>query len=683
MNIFYKNRQTILSIVLFSLAVSLIMIFLPKDRKFKYEYQQNKVWLHEDLYAPFDFSIDKSDANIKHERDSILHEFSPVYDVDTSIVTAVLDSMVHSLSTHFNETYHGKKRSTFFQNHNLAQFYQTALKLYEAGIYDNKKQSKTIIVDNGSHRSRVALSRMYSLHDAAEKLLAAIPEKLLDGNIKNIVYNTLKPNVLYNETRSNALKEQLLSRISGKYDFISEGSSIINRGDVVTEHTMNVLNSLKKEYEAQRVSLGNTFLIFLGQLILIAAAFVVLFSLLSFAMKVMRNFKQSFFIITIVMLFVAMAAITGKFEHVSINLIPFAALPIVIKLFINRRVAVYTHIITILIIGFLAPNSYYFVFIQICVGMIALFAVGNHYERSSLLLTAAISMASYIIIYIGFSLMENGSLINFKINDLLWFATSCMLMLTTYLFVFVFERIFGLTSDLTYFELTDTNHGVLRELNQKAPGTFQHSLQVENLTEAALQKIDGNVLLGRAAALYHDIGKLKNPQFFIENQSSGENPHDKLEPEESARILINHVIDGLELAKKHNLPQLICNMIYSHHGNSQTLFFVKKQKELYPREPVDLGKFTYPKVHMKNKELAVLMIADVVEAAVRSLKTYSKEKIDETVSHIIDDMTETKRLKNFDITLRELEKVRIVLVEKLINIYHSRIAYPQETPAYE
>jgi len=678
---FRKNRQPILSIAAFSLAVSLIMIFLPKDRKFKYEYQQNKVWLHEDLYAPFSFAIDKNAAEIKRERDSILHEFSPVYDVDTSVFTAVLDSMVHSLSAHFKETFQGKKPAAFFQSHNLEQFYQTALKLYKTGVYDsNKKQYKTMVVENGSHRSRVAFSRMYSLHDAANKLLATVPEKLVsDSDIKNIVYNTLRPNVLYNEARSEILKEQLLSRISGKYDFINEGSSIINHGDVITEYTMNVLNSLKKEYEAQRVSLGNTFLILVGQLILIIAAFVVLFFLLSFTIKVMRNFKQSFFIITIVMLFVAMAALVSKFEHISINLIPFVALPIVIKLFINRRVAVYTHIITILIIGFLAPNSYYFVFLQTCVGMIALFAIGSHYERRSLFFTAAISMASYSVIYTGFSLMENGSLVNFKWGDLGWFAMSCTLLLTTYLFVWIFEKIFGLTSDLTYFELTDTNHGVLRELNQKAPGTFQHSLQVENLTEAALQRIDGNVLLGRAAALYHDIGKLKNPHYFIENQSHSENPHNRLEPEESARILINHVIDGLEIAKKHNLPQLICNMIYSHHGNSQALFFVKKQKDLYPNEPVDLSKFTYPKFYMKNKELAVLMIADVVEATVRSLKEFSKEKIDETVSYIVDEMIETKRLKNFDITLRELEKVRSVFVEKLVNVYHSRIAYPQQT----
>jgi len=221
---------------------------------------------------------------------------------------------------------------------------------------------------------------------------------------------------------------------------------------------------------------------------------------------------------------------------------------------------------------------------------------------------------------------------------------------------------------------------VLRELNQKAPGTFQHSLQVENLTEAALQRIDGNVLLGRAAALYHDIGKLKNPHYFIENQS-GANPHDRLEPEESARIIVNHVIDGLEIAKKYNLPQLMCNMIYSHHGNSQAQFFVDKHKRLYPNEPVDLSKFTYPKFYMKNKELAVLMIADVVEASVRSLKVFSKENIDEAVSRIIDEMIETKRLKNFDITLREVEKVRSVFVEKLVNVYHSRIAYSQQEAA--
>lgn len=676
---FKKNKQVLLSLALFALAISFLVISLPKDRKFQYEYQQNKVWQHEDLVAPFSFSIHKSESAIKHEQDSILQDFSPVFAVDTSVLAAVSDSLKYQLNAHLRAVYQGEDLEILMQNSDLSNFYSRVKAVYKAGVYNVAKPEKTLILENGSRRSRIAFSRLYSMREAAEKLSLAIPERLRTSEVKEIIYHILKPSVIYNEARSVALKEQLLSQISEKYDFINEGSLIIKKGDVVTEHTTNVLNSLKREYSAQLLTKGNSFIIFLGQLILIIIALIVLFLLLSFThiRKIVRNFKQSLFILTIVMLFMIMAAISNKFDAISINLIPYVALPIIIKLFINRRIAVFTHIITMLIIGFLAPNSYYFVFTQTCVGMIALFAIGDHYERRSLFLTAAVSFVSYVVIYIGFSLMSNGSLSNFNIEDILWFAASCILLLTTYLFVWVFEKTFGLTSDLTYFELTDTNHGILRELSQKAPGTFQHSLQVENLVEAALQEINGNVSLGRAAALYHDIGKLKNSQYFVENQLTNENLHDHLEPEESARILIEHVTYGRELAEKHNLPQQLCNMIYSHHGTSQPLFFVRKQKDLYPNKPIDAKKFTYPRVVMKDKELAVLMIADVVEAAVRSLKVFTKEKIDDVVAHIIDDMMETKRLRNFDITLREIEKVREVLVEKLVNVYHSRIEYPK------
>jgi putative nucleotidyltransferase with HDIG domain len=636
------------------------------------------VWQHEDLFAPFNFSIDKSADELKRERDSVLREFSPRYDMNAAVYAKVLDTITCALSAHFGEECPKKNQGEFFRNHNLGYFYQTLQRLYEEGIYDVKRPYKTLVIEQGAQRSRVLFTSVHSLTEAWEILLNSLPKKR-QAELKPVVSHLLQANLFYNETHSAELKERLLAGISEKYGFVSEGSRIISRGDVVNEETMNILNSLRKEYEAQKVTSGNKFFILLGQLILIFVAFVVLFLLLSFThVRVLRNRKYSFFIVTIVVLFIAMAAVTMKFELISMYAVPYIALPIIIKNFVNRRVAVFSYIIAILIIGFLAPNSYDFVFMQICVGSVALFAIGNHYERSTLLITAFVSMISYVVIYLGFSLMKEGSLAAFNFIDILWFAVSCTLLLTTYLFIFVFERVFGLTSDLTYFELADTNKGILRELNEKAPGTFQHSLQVANLTEAALQKIQGNVMLGRTAALYHDIGKLKKPQYFIENQSFGENPHDKLEPEESAQILINHVIYGHELALKHNLPLQLSNMIYSHHGNSKAAYFLAKQKTLHPNQ-VDESKFTYPKFYMKDKELAVLMIADVVEATTRTIQTFSHEKIDEVVSRLIDEMIENKRLKNFDITLREIEKVRAVLIEKLVNIYHSRIAYPPQT----
>ncbi|HOS84476.1 MAG TPA: HDIG domain-containing protein, partial [Bacteroidales bacterium] len=288
------------------------------------------------------------------------------------------------------------------------------------------------------------------------------------------------------------------------------------------------------------------------------------------------------------------------------------------------------------------------------------------------------SFISYAIIFFALSLIKEGGLDGISWLKLLWFGVSCILLLTTYLLIFIFERLYRIPSDLTLFELNDTNRGLLRELSEHAPGTFQHSLQVANLTEAALQKINGNVLLGRVAALYHDIGKLSNPAYFIENQSFMGNPHDEISPEISAKIIIEHVIHGKDLARKHNLPSTVTDMIYGHHSNSKTWFFLDKYKKSYPSNTVDESLFTYPAPKPNRKELAVLMIADSVEAASRSIVVHDKEQISNLVDKIVDTLMNEKHFEQVDITLREIFLVKDVMIQKLINMYHARIPYPDK-----
>lgn len=672
---FINNKAKFLSILLFSFGIVAIMFFLPKERKFEFEYQQNKVWQHRDLFAPFSFSIDKTEEEIRMQRDSIIREFSPYYDLDSTVAKYVIDSLLRQCKHLFSML-------DIPESVNLLALQKELKTVYSIGIIDIQKPYKTLVVDKKPQKIRMHIEQVLTIGEAHAKVISAIPQSLdsiTRNKVKDIIYKSIKPNIIYNDAISNERKSLLLSKISEKHGYVSEGSRIISKGTVVTEKDIKVLDSLKKEYENSSMTIHTMIAIFTGQIILIFMAFIVLVLLiLYFEPHILQNHAQTLFIVSIVVLFVAMASITQKFNHISIYIIPYVALPLVVKNFLNARIALFVHVITMLIIGFIAPNSFDFVFLQIIVGSIALFSIGNHYQRSSLFLCAVFSFISYAIIFFAISLIKEGSIETISWLKLLWFAVSCILLLTTYLLIFIFERLYRIPSDLTLFELNDTNRGLLRDLSEQAPGTFQHSLQVANLTEAALQKINGNVLLGRVAGLYHDIGKLSNPAYFIENQSFVGNSHDEISPELSAKIIIEHVVYGRELARKHNLPGIVIEMIFGHHSNSKTWFFYDKFKKLNPNQQIDDQMFQYPASKPTRKELAVLMIADSVEAASRSIVIHDKEQISLMVDKIIQNLMSESHFDNVDITLRELSTVKDVMIQKLINMYHARIPYPDK-----
>lgn len=678
------KKVLIFTLLLFSFGVALIMLIMPNEKRFEYEYQQNKVWFHDDLYAPFSFSIDKTEEEIQAQRDSAMQKFSPCYKYDSTVYARVTDSIfVHYTQAlpHFVpdsiQDFH-----SLMQSQGLQEFEKLLAEIYENGIIDVQKPYKTLIVERAPLSQRISLKVVRTLPEAHGDLMLKIPshfDSTRRVKFKEIIYQSLVPNTIYNDELSSKQKAQVLASVSEKYGFVSEGTRIISRGSVVTEKDKKVLDSLKKEYEAGNVSFDGKLAILGGQFILIFVAFLVLLLLIHYSDPyALRKFKYSLFIVTVVVLFIGLATATLKFNHISIYLIPYVALPILIKNFLNERVALFVHIVTMLIIGFIAPNPFDFTFLQISVGVIALYSLGNHYQRSFLFWTAILAFGSYTIIYFGLSLVKLGGIADIDWKQLLWFLASCVLLLTTYLLIFIFEKIFRFPSDLTLFELSDTSRGVLRELSEKAPGTFQHSLQVANFAEVALREIGGNELLGRIGGLYHDIGKLKNPAFFVENQTFKENPHDKLEPEKSAEIIINHVIYGRELSRKNGLPYSLEEIIYGHHGNSKTAFFLDKYKKLHPGEPVDESKFQYPTSKVVNKELAVIMLADGVEAASRSANLSSPELVEKLVQKIIDNQIQSKQLEFADITLRDLDKVKKVFVEKLINMYHARVPYPEK-----
>lgn len=678
---FFKNNKVILfPIVSFVIAACIILLFFPSKRKFEFEYQQNKVWQHRDLFAPFSFSIDKTDEEIRNQRDSIMEEFAPYYVFDTSVYSKVLDSITYKLNALSKNS--NLVEPSILNSNILQKLYAELQQIYNKGIIDVQKPYKTIILDKKPIKTKVLSKDVYTLQKAHQKLSAIIQDNI-DSVAKNkyleIIYNSIIPNVRYNESISGIRKSEILSKVSEKYGFISEGSRIISKGNIVTANDIKILDSLKREYETTNLSFKNFFFIVIGQFLLLLILFLVLILLLYyFEKEVLFTRRYIAFIVSTIVLFVALASISLTFNHLSIYIVPYIALPIVIKNFINARVAIFVHIITMLIIGFFAPNGFDFILIQLTVGFLAVISVGNHYQRSSLFMASIFSFIAYALIFIGLSMIKLGGIEGISWLKLLWFGVSCILVFTSYVLIVIFERLFRIPSDLTLFELSDTNRGLLRELNENAPGTFQHSLQVANLTEVALRKIGGNALLGRVAGLYHDIGKLSNPAYFIENQSFMGNPHDSIPPEQSARIIINHVFYGRELARKNKLPLSVTRMIFGHHASLKTKFFLEKYRKLNPDIPVDESLFRYPEQRITQKEMAVLMIADSVEAASRSLQINSKEQIQELVERIINGFIIEKQFEFVDITLNEINKVKEVVIEKLINMSHARVPYPQE-----
>jgi hypothetical protein len=375
---------------------------------------------------------------------------------------------------------------------------------------------------------------------------------------------------------------------------------------------------------------------------------------------------------------VLIIVVISRFSIKYLYVVPFALIPIIIKTFYDARLALFIHIITVLLVGFFAPNGFEFVFLSFIAGIIAIFSLTNLYRRGKLFLSAGLVILTYSFVYFGLAITQEGNFSGIEYRNFLYFAFNGSLILLAFPLIYLFEKIFGFVSDLTLMELSDSNQKLLRNLAEKAPGTFQHSLQVANLAEEAIRKIGGNPLLVRTGALYHDIGKMNNPVYFIENQRTGFNPHDMHEFDESANIIISHVKDGVELAKKHSLPDQLIDFIRTHHGTTKVQYFYRSYIKKFPDKDVDVNMFTYPGPKPYSKEMAVLMMADSVEAASRSLSDINEEKIGILVESIISDQMNDGQFDYVDINFKDITEIKTLFKDKLMNIYHARIKYPEK-----
>ena len=671
----YKNL--IYKSLIFIATVSVIVYFLPNEGKFNYQFDINKPWKYGLLQASFDFPIYKNDIQVQKEQDSILADYQPYFQIDKEAEKNVLAK----LKEDYNKTLRHSLPGTDY-----VRYIERTLKaLYEDGIIagnDLKRMEEDSIIAIRLVDKNVATSRfidqLYTVKEAYEYLLNADTTHYKKKILQQCNLNDyITPNLVYDEEKSEAAQKDLLSNISWANGFVLNGQKIIDRGEIVDEQTYNILESLRKEWEKRSDSVQEKRLTLAGQILYVG---IFLFCFMAY----LELFRADYYerkgtltlLFALIVFFPVLSSIMVEQNLSSIYVVPFAMIPIIVRVFLDSRTAFMAHVTIILLCSITLRFPHEFILLQVVAGMVAIYSLRELSQRSQLLRTALVVFISYALLYFAFELIHEDDLTKLNTRMYIYFMINGILLLFAYPLLFLLEKIFGFTSDVTLVELSNINNSLLREMSEVAPGTFQHSLQMANLAAAAANKIGGKSQLVRTGALYHDIGKMVNPAFFTENQS-GVNPHKSLSYEQSAQVIISHITDGLKLAEKHNLPKVIKYFISTHHGRGLTKYFYISYKNEHPDEEVDQEKFRYPGPNPFTKEQAVLMMADSVEAASRSLPEYTEESISTLVDKIIDTQVSEGYFKECPITFKDIATVKALFKEKLKTMYHTRISYPE------
>ena len=671
----YKNL--IYKSLIFIATVSVIVYFLPNEGKFNYQFDINKPWKYGLLQASFDFPIYKNDLQVQKEQDSILADYQPYFQIDKEAEKNVLSKL--------REDYNKTLRHSLPGTDYVRYIERTLKALYEDGIIagnDLKRMEEDSIIAIRLVDKNVATSRfidqLYTVKEAYEYLLNADTTHYKKKILQQCNLNDyITPNLVYDEEKSEAAQKDLLSNISWANGFVLNGQKIIDRGEIVDEQTYNILESLRKEWEKRSDSVQEKRLTLAGQILYVG---IFLFCFMAY----LELFRADYYerkgtltlLFALIVFFPVLSSIMVEQNLSSIYVVPFAMIPIIVRVFLDSRTAFMAHVTIILLCSITLRFPHEFILLQVVAGMVAIYSLRELFQRSQLLRTALVVFISYALLYFAFELIHEDDLTKLNTRMYIYFMINGILLLFAYPLLFLLEKIFGFTSDVTLVELSNINNSLLREMSEVAPGTFQHSLQMANLAAAAANKIGGKSQLVRTGALYHDIGKMVNPAFFTENQS-GVNPHKSLSYEQSAQVIISHITDGLKLAEKHNLPKVIKDFISTHHGRGLTKYFYISYKNEHPDEEVDQEKFRYPGPNPFTKEQAVLMMADSVEAASRSLPEYTEESISTLVDKIIDTQVSEGYFKECPITFKDIATVKALFKEKLKTMYHTRISYPE------
>ena len=662
--------------LIFLITVTIIVYFLPKEGKFNYQFDINTPWKYGLLQASFDFPIYKNELQVQAEEDSLMATYQPYYNLNKETEKNAVDK--------FREDYYKNLKQHIGREY-FRYIERTLKELYAQGIVSGNELGQLkedsvhhILLIEQNTATSIPVGQLYTTKAAYEYLLnsdTAQYSKLIlqQCNLNNYI----TPNITYDEEKSESALQDLLSNISWANGYVLNGQKIIDRGEIVDENTYNILLSLKKEWEKRGDTIEEKRLTILGQIIFVSL-FIICF------MTYLELFRDRFYeqrgniilLFLLIIFFPVLSSIIVEQNLTSIYVVPYAMIPIIIRIFLDSRTAFMAHVAIILICSITLQYPYEFILLQLLTGMAAIFSLRELSQRSQLFRTAFIVFACYALLYFAFELILEDDLTKLNTRMYIYFGINGVMLLFAYPLLFALEKIFGFTSNVTLVELSNINNSLLREMSEIAPGTFQHSLQMANLAAEAANRIGAKSQLVRTGALYHDIGKMVNPAFFTENQS-GVNPHKSLSYEQSAQVIISHVTEGLKLAEKHNLPKIIKDFINTHHGHGLTKYFYISYQNEHPNEEVDTEMFRYPGVDPFTKEQAILMMADSVEAASRSLPEYTEESIGSLVDKIIDTQVADGFFKECPITFKDIAMVKALFKEKLKTMYHTRITYPE------
>lgn len=676
-----KWRNFLSRTLLVLITVLLIVWALPRNESKQFRYDIGKPWMYGSFIAKFDFPIYKTDETIKEQEDSLLETYQPYYNYDPAVEKKQVSKFLADYQNGIPGLPHNYVRLIADRLH----------RLYQAGIMDTPEYNEAyrdstsqVRLVSGNSAQSISLGCVYSTLSAYEQLFIdeqiAMQRPILQRCNLN---NYIEPNLIYDKGKSETERNDLLSSIPPASGMVMSGQKVIDRGDIVDEYTYRVLSSFEREIKrrsATQTQITNTII---GQVIFVTLMVFLFTMYLGLFRRDYFNKPRSIAMLyTLMTLFPVVVSLMMRHNFLSVYMLPFAMVPIFVRVFMDSRTAFVCHVTMILICTTAVRYQYEFIIIQLVAGLIAIYSLRELTRRAQVFKTAILVGIGSTFVYLALQLMQDNDFSSMDHDMYYHFVVNAVLLLIAYPMMYIIEKMFGFVSSVTLFELSNTNRGLLRDLSEIAPGTFQHSITVGNLAAEIANKIGANALLVRTGALYHDIGKMKNPVFFTENQA-GVNPHDTLTYQESARIIISHVTEGVKLAERENLPTIIRDFIVTHHGTGITKFFYIKYKNEHPEEEVDPAPFTYPGPNPFTREQAILMIADGVEAASRSLPEYTEESISTLVNRMIDQDVTDGYFKECPITFRDLAIAKLVLIERLKAIYHTRISYPEMKKASE
>ncbi len=671
-----KWRDILIRILLVVATVGIIVWVMPHDNRSYFHVEEGKPWKYADFTAPYDFPVYKSTETIKKERDSALLNYEPYYKLDKSVESRMVKKFITDYANGISDLPPSFTRIISNRLHSL----------YQQGIMEQKEYNELrkdttqmIHVVFGKQAANISINEVYSAKSAYEQLFM---EEIFSAHRSALqkceINSYIIPNLIYDRERSEVSRNDLLSGIALASGIVQKGEKIVDQGEIVTNKTYRIIESFKRENERRHADDAQNKISILGQILYVTILIVCFTLYLSLYRKdYFKKPRSIIMLYTFIVIFTLLTALFMRNTFIHIYILPYAMVPIFVRVFMDSRTAFMTHTIMILVCAIMLQHPFEFIAVEIVAGLAAITSLRELSERSQLFKTAIIITVASVIVNLAFDWINADALVQIDLSTYNYLVANGIALLFAYPLLYIIEKTFGFTSDITLIELSNTNNPLLRQMSEVAPGTFNHSIQVANLAGEIANKIGAQAQLVRTGALYHDIGKLANPIYFTENQS-GINPHETLSDIESAQIIISHVTEGLKMADKNNLPQVIRDFISTHHGQGKAKFFYIRYHNEHPDEPVDDLLFTYPGPNPFTREQACLMMADTIEAASRSLSDYTEQSIRNLVERLIDTQVAEGYFRECPITFRDIQYAKTVLIEKLKTIYHTRVSYPTE-----